>query len=343
MPHPEPIGDDGQGPPLPPGGNDVCRNALNSGPAPTHTESGHSNIVAADDRERSVEPDRTWPDRSSGRPIRIQGFRLLEKLGEGGTSQVFLACRDDDPAPLVLKVLDRPGEHPAEAIAGYTRECALSSRILHPNVARVLFHGTSDGFPYLAMEYFSGGDLRRHIRDGLGTVRSLELLCAIAAGLEAIHRAGVVHCDLKPGNVMLRADGTVAITDFGIATRDNRGGMLADHDPVVGTPAYLSPEQSMGAAATQRSDVYSLGVILHEMLTGRKPFEHASALELLDMHVHAPVPQLPARAAICQPLLDRLLAKAPGKRLRSASDAIRQAQALLETIRNGGTLPSKGR
>ena len=175
------------------------------------------------------------------------------------------------------------------------------------------------------MEYFPLGDLRARMRRSLDPGIAIYYLRQIAAGLEAIHRVGIVHRDLKPDNIMVRADGMVAIADFGIAKQVSMLITDTGADEIVGTPYYLSPEQVLGKPVDARTDLYSLGVMAYEMLTGQKPYTANTAQELLDKHLHAPLPQLPPAHQRLQPVLDGLLAKDPADRFESAG-------ALLDTL-----------
>jgi serine/threonine protein kinase len=187
-------------------------------------------------------------------------------------------------------------------------------------VARIHRQGFSSGHAYIAMEYFSQGDLRESIARGIdgGTARAY--VAQIAAALQAIHAAGIVHRDLKPDNLMLRRDGSIALADFGIAKHVEMFITDTAHDQVVGTPYYLSPEQATGLPVDQRCDLYSLGVMFHEMLTGRKPYYADTAQALLEQHIQAPVPQLPAPHQRLQPVLEGLMAKDREQRYASAQE-----------------------
>ena len=204
----------------------------------------------------------------------------------------------------------------------FIQEFALLAQVRHPNVARIHRQGFCSGHAYIAMEYFSEGDLRARISRGIDAATAMRYLKDIAAALQAVHVAGIVHRDLKPDNLMLRRDGSLALADFGIAKHVSM--LITDtaHGQVVGTPYYLSPEQALGDAVDARCDLYSLGVMLYEMLTGAKPYRAATAEALLDLHIRAPVPQLDARHARLQPVLEQLMAKDRDERYPSAQDAL---------------------
>ena len=170
------------------------------------------------------------------------------------------------------------------------------------------------------MEYMSGGDLRAKIDRGVSVRQSVQYLRQIASALSAVHRKGVLHRDLKPGNIMLRADGSIALIDFGLAKRARLDGEITDSGKIFGTPYYMSPEQGHGGDVDERSDIYSLGVIFHELLTGEKPFKADTAMGIIYQHANAPVPVLPARVAQHQALINMMLAKSPADRLQSAAE-----------------------
>jgi CheY-like chemotaxis protein len=287
----------------------------------------NGDLLARDATRAQQHTGNVWLGRQQQIPIEIPGFTLRRKIGEGAHAQVFLAAEEASGQTVVLKVLDNFSDALFDSLQHFIAEFAIVSQIDHPNVVRIFSRGFTDWHAYIAMEYFEGGDLSQAIRAGIPVERVPALLAQVASALAAIHLAGIVHRDLKPENLMLRRDGTLVVADFGIARTSNRGNSSMMTAAIVGTPSYMSPEQAMGARATPASDLYSLGVILHEMLTGRKPYEGKQAITVLDMHVRAPVPELPARLAAFQPFLDRLMAKKPQDRYASAVDALREIRA----------------
>jgi class 3 adenylate cyclase/tRNA A-37 threonylcarbamoyl transferase component Bud32 len=256
----------------------------------------------------------------------VEGYRILRKIGEGAMASIFLADTGGGGPPLVLKVmrLDRAVE--ADGLQRFIQEFALLAQVNHPNVARIFGQDFSVGHAYIAMEYFPCGDLRARLEKSLDAKTALDYLKQAAAGLAAIHRAGIVHRDLKPDNLMLRKDGSLALADFGVAKQVSMRITDTGDGDIVGTPYYLSPEQALGKVVDERCDVYSLGVLTYEMLTGQKPYRAKSVRELLNMHVHAPVPRLPPAHQHLQPVLQRMMAKDHEQRYPSA-------QALLDDLR----------
>ena len=256
-------------------------------------------------------------------PVRLKGYRLTRKIGSGGMTEVYLAEREGDSLPIVLKVLDSSGKDGSVHLVRFIQEYALLRQINHPNVITIHDQGFSDDHAYIAMEYFELGDLRALLKSGLTRERALAVARQLAQALQAIHGHGIVHRDIKPENVMLRSDGSVALADFGIAKSmlqaESLGLTQTRHGDVVGTPYYMSPEQVSGRAVTLQSDLYSLGVMFFEMLAGRRPFAADSLESLLAKHLHAETPALPAAHADLQSLLNRLMAKDPAQRYVSAS------------------------
>ncbi|MDP3760195.1 MAG: protein kinase [Ramlibacter sp.] len=271
-------------------------------------------------------------------PLRLKGYCLSRKIGSGGMTEVYLAARESDDLPVVLKVLDASGKAASEHLSRFIQEYALLSRIEHPNVIRIYDQGFTDDHAYIAMEYFEQGDLRAEIAAGMSQQRVLAIVAQAAQALAAIHERGVIHRDLKPENIMRRPDGSVALADFGIAKSmlqaENMALTQTRHGDVVGTPYYLSPEQATGQVITPRSDLYSLGVMMFEMLAGERPFRAESLDLLLARHLTAPTPALPPAHAALQPVVERLMAKKPEDRYESALGLLADLdqRALLQTV-----------
>jgi serine/threonine protein kinase len=179
------------------------------------------------------------------------------------------------------------------------------------------------------MEYFPGGDLRSRMREPLPWRVALGYLRQLAAALGALHEIAVLHRDVKPGNVLLRDDGSLAFIDFGLARQLGLESDITGEGAIFGTPHYMSPEQGHGQPLDERSDLYSLGVVLHEMLTGRKPYVAETPLAVIYHHANTAIPQLPGPAAHLQPLLEALLAKRPTERPASAAEIVARIDALL--------------
>lgn len=250
----------------------------------------------------------------------IPGYRTLRMIGEGGMAQVYLAERESDGMQLVLKVLDPGLRRDGTFLKRFEREYKLIVSLENEYVARIYDHGFSGELPFIAMEYLSGGTLAARMHEGMTSLAALRLTSQIAKALDAIHTHDIVHRDLKPQNIMFRDSGRPVIVDFGLAKDLDSEIELTRQGEVMATPRYMSPEQCVGLAADARSDLYSLGAIFYEMLTGQRLFGNEGPAGLVYQHVHGPVPQLPARLAGYQTIIDRLLAKKPEDRFQSARD-----------------------
>lgn len=278
------------------------------------------------------------PFHAGSEPLRLKGYRLMRKIGAGGMTEVYLAVREHDGLAVVLKVLDAAGKTTSEHLSRFIQEYTLLSQIEHPHVIRIYDQGFTDDHAYIAMEYFEQGDLRSELSKGMGQQRALQVMVQVARSLDAIHERGIIHRDLKPENIMLRPDGSVALADFGVAKSVLQADMhsLAEtrHGDVVGTPYYLSPEQASGQRITPATDLYSLGIMLYEMLTGQRPYVAESLDLLLARHLTAPTPQLPEAHAGLQPVLERLMAKKPEERYPSAQALLNdlEQRTLLKTV-----------
>ena len=258
-------------------------------------------------------------------PIKVEGYNLIKKLGEGGMSEVFLADEIATHQQHVLKMLPiavEGDENGGEMMDRFLQEFALVSQIDHPNVARIHHQGFSEHHAYIAMEYFPGGDLREVIAKGIAPNVAVAILLQVAGALTAVHAQGIVHRDMKPDNVMIRADGSLGLADFGIAKQLESGFNRTKHGEVFGTPYYLAPEQALGLPVDQRTDIYSLGVVFFEMLTGHRPFQADNAQALMYQHVNAPIPRLPVELAVYQGVIDKMMAKKNIDRFANANELI---------------------
>ena len=250
------------------------------------------------------------------------GYRFVRLIGQGASSRVYLAERLSDKSTLVLKIMDVASIKEPQALQRFVQEAELVSEVNSPYVVRFLEHGFTKEYGYIAMEFFTRGDLKQRIEHGVSLGDALNYIRHIAFGLSAIHQQGIIHRDLKPGNIMFRSDDSLALADFGISRRLNETSELTRLGSVLGTPNYISPEQALGKTVDHRSDLYSAGVVFFEMLTGRKPFKAETAPALVYQHVHADIPQLPGKLQRYQPLIEMLLAKNAAERFSSADEFV---------------------
>lgn len=260
------------------------------------------------------------------------GYRFVRLIGQGEASRVYLGERLDNRATLVLKIIDTSRITDPQVAQRFAREAKILAGLESPHVVRLRDHGFTRDYGYIAMEFFTRGDLKQRIEHGVTTADALNYLLHIAEGLKVIHGAGVVHRDIKPGNIMFRADDSLALADFGISRRVDETTRLTRRGSILGTPNYLSPEQALGQEVDHRADLYCAGIVFFEMLTGHKPFHAESAAGLIYQHVHAPIPRLPPDCARFQGVIDRLLAKRPTDRPASAEALVTLLLPLLADL-----------
>lgn len=250
----------------------------------------------------------------------ISGYRLMGTLSMQTAAVVYRAVRIADDAEVAIKTIPRPLELSQTAMERFRLEYSLLTAIDHPHVVKVFEHGTTEKHLYTVMELLNGGSLRERIQQGLAKSEALEYGEILAATLSQLHQHEIIHRDLKPSNVMFDDDGRLVLIDFGIAKSLNRDQELTRHGEVFGSPHYMSPEQILGESIDRRSDLYALGIILFEMLTGRKPITGHNPHSILYNHHFGPLPQLDDGLDLCQPLIDGLLAKHREERFSDAAE-----------------------
>ncbi len=260
----------------------------------------------------------------------IRGYRYVRQLAENPVSSVYLASSQRTGREVVLKVLHQPPEDGGgvKTFDRFLREYQIAADIEHPYVARVHDFGVADDHAYIAMEYFPLGDLRAHIKNGIDSLRALTFMRQMAEALTVLHAAGVLHRDLKPGNVMLRDESSVALIDYGLSKHIELDASLTNCGEIFGTPYYMSPEQGHGKETDARSDIYSLGVIFFEMLMRRKPYVAGTPMQIIYKHAHAPLPELKAELKRFEGLLYNCIAKDPQRRYGSAEQLLDAAREL---------------
>jgi serine/threonine protein kinase len=253
----------------------------------------------------------------------IPGYRFLQTIARSPKSEIHVAHSLELGHNVAVKLL-RTGplaESPAGEEERFERERDLLMRLKHPSIVDVYDWGHGEDFRYIVTEYFPSGSLELRIRNLMTVKDSVDIFLQIAGALVIVHSAGLCHRDLKPANVMMRQDGRIVLIDFGLAKHLDNASVTSAGE-VRGSPYYISPEQAEGAPVDPRSDLYSLGVILYEMLTGQRPFRGSTIIAIIQSHRNDPIPVLPPELSNFQRLIDALLAKDPRDRFPSAVTAI---------------------
>ncbi len=253
----------------------------------------------------------------------LGGFRIVEKIGAGGMATVFKAYQSTLDRYIAIKVL--PAYHARDPIfvKRFVQEARSVARLAHPNIVQIHDFDEQDGYTYIVMEYVDGGTLKDRLKKPLSVVEAADFVIQAAEGLDCAHRNGIIHRDVKPANMLLRKDGHLLLSDFGIAKILEGTTNLTRVGTGIGTPQYMSPEQGMASQSVdRRSDIYSLGIVFFHCLTGRVPFTADSPLTITVKHINEPLPiDMLIAANVPQPIIQvvqKMTAKQPHERYQSA-------------------------
>jgi serine/threonine-protein kinase PpkA len=264
--------------------------------------------------------------------IEIPGYKIVRTLGVGGQATVYLAIQTGFDREVALKVMS-----PVLAVdptfgERFIREAKIVAKLSHKNIVTVYDVGESGNFYYLAMEYMPGGDLKSRIEKGMKARECLDTIASISLALHFAHEKGYIHRDVKSENILFNAANEPFLTDFGIAKASNSSTQMTQTGKLIGTPEYMSPEQCRGKTIDGRSDLYSLGIILYEMLNRKVPFTGEDSVSVCIKHVTQPLPKLPVRIKHFQWMIELLLAKKPEERFQNGLDL---ANAITEFKKTG--------
>lgn len=274
----------------------------------------------------------------SGQPLRLGRYSLLETLGAGGMGVVYRARDEKLERIVAVKVLSQGLLTDEPARRRFRSEALVLARLNHPGIAALYDVGEQDGIDYLVMECVQGESLREKLRQGpLSMLDATRIICEVGEALEEAHAQGIVHRDLKPANVMITPRSRAKVLDFGVAkllADTNATQSILETSGVIGTPLYMSPEQALGRSVDIRTDLWSLGVVYYEMLTGSPPFRGDSAVAILHAITSDPCPSIravkPAPPKEAQLLVSRTLEKDPARRYATAAEFVQDARSLLE-------------
>jgi len=259
----------------------------------------------------------------------IPGYVIKEKLGEGGMADIYLAVQEKLEREVAIKVLNPKLLKDQQILKRFKNEAHSAAKLIHPNIITIYDVGQSGDTHYIVMEYLKES-LRDRVkaRGKLPPDEALEIIKKIAGALGAAHAKGIIHRDIKPDNVMFRPDGNPILLDFGIARALDLDTRITITGVSIGTPHYMSPEQCRGEEIDGRSDLYSLGVLLFELLTGKVPYTAEYPTGLIYLHTHGQTPQLPGELNKCQPLIDTMMAKDKGTRVQDGYELVNLIQRL---------------
>lgn len=263
----------------------------------------------------------------------IPGYRLERTLGQGAMSTVYLAVQESLERRVALKVLT-----PAKAAdptfgKRFVKEGRTVARLAHPHIVTIYDIGAYQDYSYIAMEYLESGTLKERIKAGLTADQAVTILVQMAKALGYAHRQHYIHRDIKPANILFRDPETAVLSDFGIAKNLEDKTQLTAAGWRIGTPNYMSPEQALGKPLDGRCDLYSLGVVFYEALTGHRPYQGTDAFDTAIQHVKAPIPTLPEPLRRFQPVIDQAMAKHPDQRFATA-------EALAEAVQQAARAPT---
>jgi len=270
----------------------------------------------------------------------LDQFQIVERIGVGGMATVFKAYQPSLDRNVAIKVLPTRHAHDPIFFKRFVQEARSIARLAHPNIVHIYNFGEQDIIKYIVMEYVDGGTLKERVKQPLPARQAIDFVLQAAKALECAHSNGIIHRDIKPANMLLRTNGHLLLTDFGLAKILEETTNITRTGAQIGTPHYMSPEQGSGHAIDSRTDIYSLGIVLFHCLAGEPPFQSDSPLGMSVKHVHTPLPveKLIRNHNVPDPIIQVLLkmaAKKPQERYQSAAELIDALNNVLPTSNLG--------
>ncbi len=260
--------------------------------------------------------------------LEIPGYDILEAIGRGGMASVYRARQHTFDRNVALKILKPDLSEDDAFCQRFVMESLIVAKLNHSNIVQVYDVGEIKNHYYIAMEFLSGGDLHKRLKEGLSEGEAVSIIKQIASALDFAHRKKIIHRDLKPDNVMFREDEAAVLTDFGIAKETDADVNLTKTGLIVGTPKYMAPEQIRGSAPTPQADIYSLGIMFFQLLCNRVPFHGADLMATAYQHFNEPVPQLPPHLSQYQELIEHMLAKKTEDRIPCGKDVVKALERI---------------
>jgi serine/threonine protein kinase len=261
--------------------------------------------------------------------VEIPGYIIQREIGKGGMATVYLAIQESLHRPVALKLLDNVEADESEDLTErFMAEGRIIASLSHPNIITIYDIGVANNSLYISMEYVEGGDLKQRLELPIGDDEALDILAKVSSALNEAHKHGIVHRDVKPANILFRDNSTPLLTDFGIAKQVDNEKDLTSTGIFLGSPNYVSPEQADGVKIDGRADIYSLGCIFYELLTGNKPYISTSVIDIVIQHKQSPVPVLPDDLKEYQQLLNGMMAKNRDNRIPDTDTLVQAIEKL---------------